>query len=193
VHTLNFTLKNICAAKNTEANVVAYVQCNWITELSNDAIVIKNFIMKHSMRLVMFNEYSKLKLLAIAETRFALWIIILKRFKVIKRGLQDMFLSDRWSLYRDDLGKAQFVKEKVLDDFWWDNIDYIIAFTDPIYDMIRVTDTNKPSLHFVYDIWDIMIEKVKVAIYRHEGKRDNEQSSFYDVVHKILEDRWKKE
>jgi len=37
-----------------------------------------------------------------------------------------------------------------------------------------------------------MIEKVKVAIYRHEGKRDNEQSSFYDVVHKILVDRWNK-
>ena len=104
-----------------------------------------------------------------------------------------MVLSDWWSLYRDDdLEKAQFVKEKVLDDFWRDNIDYILAFTDPIYDMIWVTDTDKPSLHLVYDMWETMIEKVKVAIYRHEGKRENEQSSFYDVVHKILEDRWNK-
>ena len=39
---------------------------------------------------------------------------------------------------------------------------------------------------------DTMIEKVKIAIYRHEGKRENEQSSFYDVMHKILEDRWNK-
>jgi len=58
--------------------------------------------------------------------------------------------------------------------------------------MIEVTDTDKPSLHLMYDMWDTMIEKVKVVVYRHEGKRDNEQSSFYDVVHKILVDRWNK-
>ncbi|GAV84096.1 Dimer_Tnp_hAT domain-containing protein [Cephalotus follicularis] len=37
-----------------------------------------------------------------------------------------------------------------------------------------------------------MIEKVKKAIYRHEGKRDDEFSSFYFVVHEILVDRWNK-
>jgi len=60
----------------------------------------------------------------------------------------------------------------VLDDFLWDNIDYILVFTDPIYDMIRDTDTDKPSFHLLYNMRDTMIEKVKVAIYRHEGKRD---------------------
>jgi len=94
-----------------------------------------------------------------------------EKVKVIKRVLQDIVLSDRWSLYRDDdLGKAQFVKEKVLDDIWWDNIDYFIAFTDPIYYMIRVTDTNKPSLYLVYDMWDTMIENVKVAIIGLKAK-----------------------
>ena len=87
----------------------------------------------------MFNEYFKMKLLAITETKFASRIIMLKRF------------SDRWSLYRDDVEKAQFVKEKVLNDIWWDNIDYILAFTNPIYNMIRVIDTDKPTLHLAYD------------------------------------------
>ncbi|XP_020265834.1 uncharacterized protein LOC109841315 [Asparagus officinalis] len=105
----------------------------------------------------------------------------------------DMVLSDRWSSYRDDdVGKTQFVKEKVLDNLWWDRVDYIIAFTAPIYDMIRFTDTDKPSLHLVYDMWDTMIERVKTVIYRHESKRENDPSSFYDVIHKILEDRWNK-
>ncbi|XP_020251893.1 uncharacterized protein LOC109829166 [Asparagus officinalis] len=193
VHTLNLAIKNICAAKNTEANVVAYAQLHWITEISDDALIMKNFIMNHSMRLFMFNKYSKMKLLSIADTRFASWIMMLKRFKVVKRGLQDMVLSDRWSLYReDDVGKAQFVKEKVLDDLWWDKIDFILDFTGPIYEMIRVTDTDTPCLYLVYDMWDTMIEKVKQAIYRHEGKRDNEESPFYEVVHKILVDRWNK-
>jgi len=71
VHTLNLalnlTLKNISAVKNTEANTLAYAQCNWITEISNDALVINNFIMNRSMRLAMFNKYFKMKLLVIAE------------------------------------------------------------------------------------------------------------------------------
>ena len=69
--------------------------------------------------------------------------------------------------------------KRVLNDLWWDKINYIIAFTEPIYDMIRVTD--KPSIHLVYDIWDTTIEKVKSVSYRHEEKRENEQSPFYNV------------
>jgi len=86
---------------------------------------------------------------------------MLKRFKVIKRNLQDLILSDRWNMYRyDDVRQVQFVKEKVPDDLWWGKINYFITFTDLICDMIRVTNTDTPSLHLVYDMWDTMIEKV---------------------------------
>ena len=43
----------------------------------------------------MFNDYSKMNLLAVVETRFAFWIIMLKRFKVIKRNLQDFGESSK--------------------------------------------------------------------------------------------------
>ena len=128
--------------KNIEANVVPYAQCSRITKVLNDVL-----IMYHSMRLIMFNNYFKMKLLTVAETRFTSWIIMLKRFKVIKRNLQNLVLSDRWNMY-----KAQFVKEKVLNDLWCDKINYFIAFTDLIYNMIRVTNTDTPSLHLVYDM-----------------------------------------
>jgi len=77
----------------------------------------------------------------------------------------------------------------MLYDLWWDKINYFIAFTDQIYDMLRVTDTDTPSFNLVYDMWGTMIEKVKSAIYRHEEKRENEQ---YGVIHQILKDRWNK-
>ena len=70
VHTPNLALKNIFAVKNTETNVVTYAQCSWITEVSNDALIMNNFIMNHSMRLAMFNDYFKMKLLVVAEIRF---------------------------------------------------------------------------------------------------------------------------
>ena len=49
------------------------------------------------------------------------------------------YLSD------EEVGKAKFVKDKVLDDIWWDIIDYILSFTNPMYDMIRACETDKPS------------------------------------------------
>ncbi|XP_072955788.1 uncharacterized protein [Typha angustifolia] len=100
VHTLNLALKNICAAKNTEANEIVFDECSWISVIAGDVMCIKNFIMQHSMRLAIFNEFVNLKLLAIAETRFASVIIILKRFRKIKKGLQSMVISDKWSSYR---------------------------------------------------------------------------------------------
>ncbi|KAL0289160.1 UNVERIFIED_CONTAM: hypothetical protein Sangu_2625700 [Sesamum angustifolium] len=142
------------------------------------------------MRLAMFNEFSKLKLLVVAETRFASVIVMLKRFKLIKQQLKMMVISEQWSCYRDDdVTKAINVKEKLLDDSWWDSIDYILDFTEPIYEMLRATDTDKHCLHLVYDMWDNMISKVKKAIYKHEKKNDYEESSFWGVVHKMF-NKW---
>ncbi|GJR32064.1 hAT dimerization domain, ribonuclease H-like domain protein [Tanacetum coccineum] len=78
VHTL--ALKNICAAKNTESNFEVYDECHWITEVYGDAMHVKNFIMNHTMRLSMYNKFSSLKLLSVADTRFASTIVMLKRF-----------------------------------------------------------------------------------------------------------------
>ncbi|KAJ7961382.1 Dimer_Tnp_hAT domain-containing protein [Quillaja saponaria] len=102
-------------------------------------------------------------------------------------------ISDQWTAYKEeDVEKAATVKEIILNDVWWDKVDYIIAFIASIYDMLRVTDTNKPTLHLVYDMWDTMIEKVRATILRHEEKEVNDQSTFYDVVYYILIDRWTK-
>ncbi|XP_057999043.1 uncharacterized protein LOC110673033 [Hevea brasiliensis] len=192
VHTLNLALKNICA-KNLENNQETYDVCHWITEIHGDALQIKNFIMNHSMRLAIYNRFSPLKLLSVADTRFASIVVMLKRFKLIRRALEAMVMSDQWAQYReDDQGKARFVRDKVVDEDWWEKVDYIIAFTGPIYDMIRVCDTDKPCLNLVYELWDSMIEKVKQVIFDHEGKQADGFSPFYYVVHRILVDRWAK-
>ena len=80
----------------------------------------------------------------------------------------------------------------ILSDRWWDVVDYILEFITPIYDMLQVADIDKPCLHLVYEMWDSMIEKVKVAIYRHKGLENDEYSLFFNVVYDILIDRWTK-
>jgi len=191
VHTLNLALKNICAPRDAEDEL--HDEFQWISEVIADASMIKNYIMNHSMRLFMFNEHSKLKFLAIAETRFASAIVILKRFVAIKDALSVMVVSDKWSAYRDDNpGQAQFVKDKIVNDVWWDKVRYFLSFTEPIYSMIRAADTDKPCLHLIYEMWDTMIEKVKAVIYRHEGLEPHEESAFFSAVLDILVSRWAK-
>ncbi|XP_056692174.1 uncharacterized protein [Spinacia oleracea] len=166
VHTLNLALKNICAARNLD-NQKTYDECHWITKVHDDAVQVKNFIMTHNMGLAMFNKFCSLKLLAIAETRFASVVVMLRRFKLLRRSLETMVVSEEWETYReDDQAKARYVKEKVTSDEWWDKVDYILAFTGPMYDMIRLCDTDKTTLHLVYEIWDTMIEKESTFSYK---------------------------
>ncbi|XP_016647083.1 PREDICTED: uncharacterized protein LOC107880321 [Prunus mume] len=190
VHTLNLALKSICSPKQNDD---WYDKCSWISEIAADVGFIKFFIVNHNMRLTMYKDHCKLKLLSIAETRFASTLVMIRRFKEVKKGLEQMVISPNWSLYKeDDVGKARAVKEKILDEYFWDEIDYILSFTASIYEMIRMADTDKPSLHLVYEWWDTMIEKVKAAIYRKEHKQLHEQSDFFDVVYQIILERWTK-
>ncbi|CAH1435544.1 unnamed protein product [Lactuca virosa] len=193
VHTLNLALKNICSPRNVETNDLTYEQCSWIKEVHEEAFAIKNFIMNHNMRLSIFTKFTPLRLLSVADTRFASIIVMLKRLKLIKRGLQAMVITEEWSSYRlDDTEKANAVKEYILNDDWWDKVSYILSFTGPIYEMIRACDTDKPCLHLVYEMWDSMIEKVKIEIYKKEKRPTSQISCFYDVVHRILVARWTK-
>ncbi|XP_057418592.1 uncharacterized protein LOC130712795 [Lotus japonicus] len=183
VHILNLALKSICAPKNTDANQVAYKECSWIFEIADAARLIKNFIMNHSKRLFMFNQFVRLKLLAVADTRFASTLIMLKRLRDFKHGLLSMVIDEQWSSYQeDDPVRATFVKETILKDSWWKEVDYILSFTNPIYDMLRACDTDESTFHLVYEKWDCMIEQVKVAIFQHEGKGLDEYSSFCEVA-----------
>jgi hypothetical protein len=155
VHTLNIALKNIYAAKlpRTKEEEIVFVELHWIQLINQDASMIKNYIMNHAMRFSMFNEFSKLKLLAVAETRFASVVVMLKRFFMVKRALQSMVISDAWESYKNDnSGLAKHVRGKILCNQWWENVSYIVDFTEPIYAMLRLADTDKPCLHLIYEM-----------------------------------------
>ena len=128
VHTLNLALKNICAPSTHPRYDDVMEQCGWISRVSSDASFIKNFIMNHAMRLSMYNNHCKLKLLSVADTRFASTIVMLKRFKTIKRGLKQLVISEEWDMYKeDDVVKAKEVKDKILNEYFWMDVDYILT------------------------------------------------------------------
>lgn len=77
------------------------------SNIASDAIVVNFFIINHSMRLAMFNEFKSLILLYVAETHFAFVIIMLKRFQLIIDGLQGVVVSDKWANYREVTWQVQ--------------------------------------------------------------------------------------
>jgi len=61
---------------------------------------------------------------------------MLKRFRSLKKGLQDMVISDEWSSYKEDnVPSAQLVKETLLNDNWWMKVHCILSFT-PLFTML---------------------------------------------------------
>ncbi|KAH1195096.1 hypothetical protein GmHk_19G055701 [Glycine max] len=58
--------------------------------------------------------------------------------------------------------------------------------------MIRVFDIDRLCLHLVYEIWDSMIEKVKLYIYKKQKLSHLKNYPFYDAIYQVLIARWTK-
>ena len=97
VHSLNLALKSICAPNEKSLH---YSKFKWIADLVNDMNTIRNFILNHSMALAIFNNYSKLTLLKVAETRFASHLVMAKRLKEVKPSPKKMVMDANWRVWR---------------------------------------------------------------------------------------------
>ncbi|KAM3714889.1 hypothetical protein ACJW31_01G367200 [Castanea mollissima] len=110
---------------------------------------------------------------------------MLKRLFQVKQHLRNMVISEEWMSYReDDVGKAQTVKDYVLNDLWWDKVAYILRFIGPIYEMLRVANTNAPILHKIYEMWDSMIENVKKEYTGRKARKN--MRSFHSMMWYML-------
>ena len=160
VHSLNLALKSMC---EPNANSSHYETCKWISKLISDCDEITMFILNHSRALTIYQTHSQHMLIKIAETRFASHVIMGQRLLLVKSALEKTVLDPNWKTFRKTNleAKADHVKECVISDRWWDKLEYFVAFTSPIYNMIRLADTGTPCLHLVYDMWDSMIEEVR--------------------------------
>ncbi|KAF8412755.1 hypothetical protein HHK36_000725 [Tetracentron sinense] len=165
-----------------------YDQFKWIGQIDEEAKLIRNFVVNHSTAFTIYNKYSKLKLLGVTETRFASTLIL------VKSALQRMVIDESWRFYREeDSQKVQKIKEILVSDLWWDNVEYLLDFSEPIVSMLRVADTDTPMLHLVYEKWDSMIEEIRKRVFRHEKKNTlTDESKFYDEMHEVLVRRWNK-
>jgi len=193
VHCLNLALKSMCqpSEKSTQ-----FINCKWILDLIGEVSSLKIFVLNHDMAHALFQKHSALSLLKVAETRFASHVVMTSRVHQVKASLERMVMDDDWRNYKGDKvieAKTREIKSLVMNDEWWDKIEYFLKFTEPIVSMLRSADLDAPKLHLVYDMWDTMIEKVKAIIFEQEGKDlIVGQSNLFYTIQEILVARWNK-
>eukprot|EP00253_Pinus_taeda_P014349 PITA_14349 len=165
-------------------------QIEWIRVIFEEAKDIQAFITNHHMSQGIYREFAKLELLKVAETEFASHIIVLTRLMQVKDALQSMLCTSLWNQWRQSqTNRAQAMKKLVVDDEWWDKVEYLLAFTKPIVVLICMFDTHMPNLGEIYEGIDSIIEKIRVVINANENDPDE---FFYKEVKDILTKRWNK-
>lgn len=195
VHCLNLVLKSICEPSEKATH---YSECQWISQLVRQVNEINNFIKNHGLATTIFERYADMKLLNIAETRFGSKTVMATRLQRLKEALEKTMMDPDWKKFKVNGRtpvelKAREVKDLLVSDTWWDQVDYLLKFTLPMMNFLRAADMDSSMLHLVYDLWDSMIEEVKKIIFEHEGvDLISGQSSFFDAIHSVIESRWNK-
>ena len=101
-----------------------------------------------------------------------------------------MVIGQSWTQWRQsNTERATNVKKMILEDTWWERVEYLLSFTEPIMSMIRFADMDHPCLGMVYDGIDSMIELMRDVINKKE--KDPEET-FFKEVKSICVERWNK-
>jgi hypothetical protein len=146
VHTLNLLMHDI----------VNHRECGWINQLYKRGKQLIKFITGHTRVNYFYNTHSRLQLLKIANARFASYYLTFRRLLKVRQALGAMVVSDVWDELNNDREGANAVKEIVLDSQFWSQVQYVLQFTKPIYDMIKFADSDRPIIGEVYEQMDGM-------------------------------------
>ena len=108
----------------------------------------------------------------------------------VRQALQAMVIDPLWESWRTSSSdRGQRIKYIILDDTWWDKVQYLLRFTEPILTMIRTFDTDMPCLGEVYESIDSMLERIREIIKAND---DDPLELFYHEVKDIVTKRWNK-
>jgi hypothetical protein len=108
----------------------------------------------------------------------------------VRQALQAMVIDPLWESWRTSSSdRGQRIKSIILDDVWWDKVQYLLRFTEPILTMIRTFDTDMPCLGEVYENIDSMLERIREIIKAND---DDPLELFYHEVKDIVTKRWNK-
>ena len=126
----------------------------------------------------------------VAETHFASNVIVLRRLMQVKEALTNMVTGNNWAIWRQsNTERATNIRKRILDEDWWERVEYLINLTAPIMIMLRYADMDRPCLREIYDGIDSMLEKIKQIV---NEKEQDPQETFFKQLKTIIIERWNK-
>uniref|UniRef100_A0A803N0I5 Uncharacterized protein n=1 Tax=Chenopodium quinoa TaxID=63459 RepID=A0A803N0I5_CHEQI len=148
VHCVNLAIKAICEPNEKSSH---YEECKWIKDLVSQVNEINVFITNHGLSKTIFDQYSDVKLLKVAETRFASNIVMAMRLRRVKEALEKMVMDVDWKNFKvtgksATVIQARDIKDLIVSDGWWDKVDYFLSFTEPLMKFLRVADMDSNVL-----------------------------------------------
>jgi hypothetical protein len=139
----------------------------------------------------MYQEYSKLELFKVVETRYASNFIMLRRLVEVKSALMSIVVgvtSDEWR--QSDSERGSMVRGVLIDEDWWSKVEFLLKFTSPTFELLRDADTDKPFLGEIYDGMDTMVEKTVEIITQEAPTLFFVEIDFVELVRSIIVTRW---
>lgn len=155
----------------------------WVSALIQKGRKSQMFICNHHQTQAIYRKFAKVELLKLVDTRFASYFILLHRFCEVKGALCSMVVSDAWATWRQSTSNDVVeVRGMVLDDRFWADVKFVVDFIQPICEVIKFADLDKPCLGEIYEEIDSMCERIKKIT-------DAKDPSLYSLIEEKLHGR----
>ncbi len=128
----------------------------WVHKIVNEAITNIKFITNHHKSQALFREFSSkvnnMELLRLGDTRFGTNFIMLG--KVAKSQNTNSTNDCEFRMEKEDVGCA------FLNNQFWKSLTLIVKVTEPIFNLMRLVDSGKPTTGKFYEYCDQLMEKI---------------------------------
>ncbi|KAL9678287.1 hypothetical protein QQ045_016130 [Rhodiola kirilowii] len=135
------------------------------------AIVLNSYIYNHVGVLNLMRKYTnKRELLRPAITRFATTFITFKSLYDQKANLRRMFTLDDWrkTKWSNEVGGRTCFKIVLMESFW-KNIHFALKLASPLVMVLKMVDSDKPSMGYIYSAMDRAKEAILMS-FNNEKK-----------------------
>ncbi|KAL6573184.1 hypothetical protein OROMI_012800 [Orobanche minor] len=178
VHTLNLIFKDFA------------VVFPWMSGTYIKGKTIVKYFVNHTHAHTIFRNHSGLELLKVAKTRFGSHHILLRRLSRCKESLLTSVVVRAWKdllNYGDEKTRemGREVTDTIKSEKFWDEVDNILAITNPLYRMIRFTDGEGQKMGEIYEKMDCMIGESEVM-------KNNKRECDHEKMNEIMFTMWEK-
>ena len=154
------------------------------------------FIKNHHKPHTLFNDKFKrdLGLLKPAKTRFATNFIMIDRAWEIRSELRSMIVSEEWETYLageltiKTREGARFVREVLLDDTYWQEVEDVRNLMEDVFVLLRMVDSRGPTMASVY--WHSWCLQDKITNFHLKSITSIFSKEICDELVALYHERW---